>query len=43
VIDRAWLRPGAGVEAVGLEFLDRAPRRGWASDHVPLVVELRVP
>lgn len=43
VIDRAWLRPGAGVEAAGVEFLERAPRRGWASDHVPLVVELRLP
>ncbi|MBN1772678.1 MAG: SH3 domain-containing protein [Deltaproteobacteria bacterium] len=43
VIDRAVLRPGAGVEAVGLEFLAQAPRRGWASDHVPLVVELQVP
>lgn len=43
VIDRAWLRPGAGVEAVGLEYLAEAPRRGWASDHVPLVVDLRLP
>ncbi len=43
VIDRAVLRPGAGVEAVGLAFLAEAPRRGWASDHLPLVVELQVP
>ena len=43
VIDRAVLRPGGGVEAVGLEFLAGAPRRGWASDHLPLVVELQVP
>lgn len=43
VIDRAVLRPGAGVEAAGLEFLAEAPRRGWASDHLPLVVELQVP
>jgi endonuclease/exonuclease/phosphatase family metal-dependent hydrolase len=43
VIDRAVLRPGGGVEAAGLAFLTNTPRRGWASDHVPLVVELRMP
>ena len=43
VIDRAMLRPGGGVEATGLRFLAAAPRGGWASDHVPLVVELRLP
>lgn len=43
VIDRAMLRPGGDVEATALRFLADAPRAGWASDHLPLAVELRVP
>ncbi|MBI5490095.1 MAG: hypothetical protein HY905_22365 [Deltaproteobacteria bacterium] len=40
IIDRAFLRPGAGVVVDDLRFLD-APTGGWASDHRPLVVVLR--
>jgi endonuclease/exonuclease/phosphatase family metal-dependent hydrolase len=42
VIDRAFFRPGASVAAQGLRFVEDAPTGGWASDHRPLVVTLRL-
>jgi endonuclease/exonuclease/phosphatase family metal-dependent hydrolase len=42
IIDRAFLRPGDGVAADALRFALDAPTGGWASDHRPLVVTLRL-
>ena len=43
VIDRAFLRRGSGIDAASLRFAVAAPLGGWASDHRPLVVVLRLP
>jgi endonuclease/exonuclease/phosphatase family metal-dependent hydrolase len=42
IIDRAFFRPGGAVAAGGLRFVEDALTGGWASDHRPLVVTLRL-
>jgi endonuclease/exonuclease/phosphatase family metal-dependent hydrolase len=42
IIDRAFFRPGGAIAARGLRFVEDAPTGGWASDHRPLVVTLRL-
>jgi endonuclease/exonuclease/phosphatase family metal-dependent hydrolase len=40
VIDRAFLRRSAGIDAASLRFAVDAPLGDWASDHRPLIVVL---